>query len=125
MALYIGTAAVTKIEINGVEVTKIEDANGNVLYNAAPPKIVTFDATDPDSYGFDYTIGGNSGTVTQGTSVIGTVNDGETLSVTTQAVKAHLFINGNNQGNGPSYSYTYAQITDGDVFTCFWDSEPS
>lgn len=88
-------------------------------------KTVTFDTTDPDAHGFDYTIGTNSGTITQGFSINGTVSEGETLSITTEAAKAHIYLNGADQGNGPSYTYTFAQLNNGDVFTCFWDSEPS
>lgn len=124
MGLAINGVEVTKIELGGVEVLKIEDANGTVLYEAGPAKSLTLMES---GYGFSWsTSDGRSGTVSVGDpDYTLTIEYGQTLAVTTDGPKYKLCINGNEQGNGPDYSFTYAQLSDGDVIDVIFDGEPS
>lgn len=129
MALYIGTSEVTKIQIGTTEVLRIEDANGNLLYNAAPPATVsvTLRYTYGDfSWTSDY---GSSGTMTSGDpDYTLTVEDGETVTFTTSGGKLRLSVNGVDQCSGPNYDYNYpfgyADLAEGDVISCESFFEP-
>lgn len=124
MGLIINNQEVTRIELGTVEVLRIEDANGNVLYEAGPAKAVTL---RDSGYGFSWsTSDGRSGTISVGDpDYTLAISYGQTLAVTTAGPKFKLCINGNEQGNGPDYSYTYAQLSDGDVMDVIFDGEPS
>lgn len=124
MGLLINGVEVTKIEIGGVEVMKIEDSNGTVLYEGGPAKDLTLKGS---GYGFAWsTSDGRSGTVSVGDpDYTLTIEYGQTLAVTTEGSKYKLCINGSDEGNGPSYSFTWAQLSDGDVLNVVYDGEPS
>ena len=122
--MYINGQLVTDIELSGQQVIKIEDSQGTVLYEAGPAKSLTL---RDSGYGFSWsTSDGRSGTVSVGDpDYTLTIEYGQTLAVTTDGPKYKLCINGNEQGNGPDYSFTYAQLSDGDVIDVIFDGEPS
>lgn len=83
---------------------------------------VTLDGTDQP---FDYaTSDGRSGTVSGSTTTL-RLDYPQTLSITTAGPKYHLYINGNDTHNGPSYTLDYLDLANGDTLTCTFQGEPS
>ena len=124
MGLLINGVEVTRIELGGVEVMKIEDSNGTVLYEGGPAK----DLTLKDSgYGFAWsTSDGRSGTVSVGDpDYTLTISSGQTVTFTTPGGKDRLTINGADQCNGDSgvYTYAYQDLSEGDIISCEHFSE--
>lgn len=88
-------------------------------------KTITLTAAGQDDLEFEYTYDGTTATVASGTSTSLTIVYNKGLSITTAGVKDKLCINGIDQGNGPSYSLSYADIADNDVLNVIHDNEPS
>lgn len=85
---------------------------------------VTLEAINGNA--MDYaTSDGRSGSVTAGYIETVRLDYPQTLSITTDGVKYHLYINGVDQGNGPSYTIDYLDLANGDTLTVVFDNEPS
>ena len=77
---------------------------------------VTLSGSD---HGFDYaTSDGRSGSIAVGDTVTLRMDYPQTLSITTAGANEHLYINGTDQGNGPTYTLDYLDLSNGDVLTC-------
>lgn len=85
---------------------------------------VTLDATNGNA--MDYaTSDGRSGSVTAGNTATVRMDYPQTLSITTGGTTDHLYINGVDQGNGPSYTLDYLDLANGDTLTVVHTNEPS
>lgn len=85
---------------------------------------VTLDATNGNA--MDYaTSDGRSGSVTAGNTATVRLDYPQTLSITTGGTTDHLYINGVDQGNGPSYTLDYLDLANGDTLTVVHTNEPS
>lgn len=130
MGLAINGVEVTKIEIGSVEVLKIEDANGNVLYNAAPPATVSVTLTY-NGYDFSWTTSdGRSGSMTSGDpDYTLTIADGQTVTFATGGSEHNrITLNDEDQcyiSSGEyTYTYGYSDLADNDVISCTYFREP-
>lgn len=85
---------------------------------------VTLDATNGNT--MDYaTSDGRSGSVTAGNTATVRLDYPQTLSITTGGATYHLYVNSDDQGNGPSYTLDYLELANGDTLTVVFDNEPS
>ena len=85
---------------------------------------VTLDATNGNA--MDYaTSDGRSGSVTAGNTETVRLDYPQTLSITTGGATYHLYVNSDDQGNGPSYTLDYLDLSNGDTLTVVHTSEPS
>jgi hypothetical protein len=85
---------------------------------------VTLDATNGNA--MDYaTSDGRSGSVTAGNTATVRLDYPQTLSITTGGTTDHLYVNGDDQGNGPSYTLDYLDLSSGDTLTVVHTNEPS
>ncbi len=122
--MTIGTSEVLKIQIGTIEVLRIEDANGNVLYSsAAPEQYVTVTL----SYlGYDYswtTSDGRSGSMASGDPDVSlTISESQTVTFTTLGGKQRMSINGIDQCS--QMTFGYSDFADGDVVGCDLFFEP-
>lgn len=129
MGLIINSQEVTKIELGGVEVTKIEDSNGNVLYSATPAQSKSVTLTYID-YDFSWsTSDGRNGSMTSGDpDYTLTISSGQTVTFTTAGGRQRLSVNGEDQcpgtGDGYTYVYGYDDLDDGDVISCEYFRDP-
>ena len=127
MGLIINNQEVTRIELGGVEVTKIEDSQGNVLYSStpAPSKSVTLTYS---GYDFSWsTSDGRSGAMTSGDpDYTLTISSGQTVTFVTAGGRDRLSIDGVDQcgGDDPHYTYSYAELAGGEVITCEHFTDP-
>lgn len=129
MGLIINSQEVTKIELGGVEVTKIEDSNGNVLYSATPAQSKSVTLTYID-YDFSWsTSDGRNGSMTSGDpDYTLTISSGQTVTFTTAGGRERLSVNGEDQCpitlDGYTFVYRYDDLDDGDVVSCEYFREP-
>lgn len=87
---------------------------------------VSLDATGADDYGFSYaTSDGRSGTVTAGGGANVRLDYPQTITITTDGAKYHLFVDGVDQGNGPDYTLDYLDLANGYVLDVQYVDEPS
>lgn len=87
---------------------------------------VTLDATGTDAYGFSWaTSDGRSGSVTAGNTATVRLDYPQTMTITTAGSNYHLYVNGVDQGNGPTFTLDYLDLANGDVITCGHTTEPS
>lgn len=85
---------------------------------------VTLDATNGNA--MDYaTSDGRSGSVTAGNTATVRLDYPQTLSITTGGTRDHLYVNGVDKGNGPSYTLDYLDLSNGDTLTVVHTNEPS
>ena len=151
--LFQGCTSLTKVIAPSVQGSWPSDSFGRWLYNVAATGIVVMDPnttgvptgtngipsgwTRVDSYysvtldatngnTMDYTTSdGRSGSVTAGNTATVRLDYPQTLSITTDGLKYHLYVNGVDQGNGPSYTLDYLDLANGDTLTVVFDNEPS
>lgn len=84
---------------------------------------VTLDATNGNQ--IDYaTSDGRQGTMIDYSGQV-RLDYPQTLTITTGGTTDHLYINGVDQGNGPSYTLDYLDLSNGDTLTVVHTSEPS